>query len=338
MASSTSYHPRRPSQLPRDTPPSPAHSLVPSSCFACAPLSMSISMSPSPISTTIPFEPRSSQSALPTPPSLTPSTPSLSHSPRRTSTLLPRGSTSLRHRISIRPTVAPARTGKNTPPPVSITLAVAPSLIPPHNLPLDPSLPIIPASQPPTAFRSRFRVSRRSTAPPTNVHDENNKSNTFSISPRKGSVHKAAAERILQGHRKPPHPPTSPPLPLIATLMATVPDAPYGNGIAPLARLPSIPSLPRSAKVPPAGQGPEHPSTSAGTLEPIDVRDTLSKCDDPSMSWSLQFWVTIADPLVGTEPNLLNCLVLTASPDPRRLLRLSCLRYAVALDLGHTFR
>ncbi|EIW69920.1 hypothetical protein TREMEDRAFT_38591 [Tremella mesenterica DSM 1558] len=29
----------------------------------------------------------------------------------------------------------------------------------------------------------------------------------------------------------------------------------------------------------------------------MDVRDALSRCEDPTLGWSLQFWVTIADPL-----------------------------------------
>ncbi|WWC92229.1 uncharacterized protein L201_007183 [Kwoniella dendrophila CBS 6074] len=29
----------------------------------------------------------------------------------------------------------------------------------------------------------------------------------------------------------------------------------------------------------------------------LDVRDALAKCEDPTLGWSLQFWVTIADPL-----------------------------------------
>ncbi|OCF54784.1 hypothetical protein L486_07920 [Kwoniella mangroviensis CBS 10435] len=35
-----------------------------------------------------------------------------------------------------------------------------------------------------------------------------------------------------------------------------------------------------------------------GYLPPgLDVRDALAKCEDPTLGWSLQFWVTIADPL-----------------------------------------
>jgi hypothetical protein len=29
------------------------------------------------------------------------------------------------------------------------------------------------------------------------------------------------------------------------------------------------------------------------------VRDALAKCEDPALGWSLQFWVTIADPVVS---------------------------------------
>lgn len=31
----------------------------------------------------------------------------------------------------------------------------------------------------------------------------------------------------------------------------------------------------------------------------LDVRDVLAKCEDPVLGWSMQFWVTIADPLVS---------------------------------------
>jgi hypothetical protein len=31
----------------------------------------------------------------------------------------------------------------------------------------------------------------------------------------------------------------------------------------------------------------------------MDVRDALAKCEDPALGWSLQFWVTIADPVVS---------------------------------------
>nr|ODN96050.1 hypothetical protein L204_03741 [Cryptococcus depauperatus CBS 7855] len=35
-----------------------------------------------------------------------------------------------------------------------------------------------------------------------------------------------------------------------------------------------------------------------GYLPPgLDVKDALAKCEDPTLGWSLQFWVTIADPL-----------------------------------------
>ncbi|WVQ85889.1 hypothetical protein IAT38_008057 [Cryptococcus sp. DSM 104549] len=35
-----------------------------------------------------------------------------------------------------------------------------------------------------------------------------------------------------------------------------------------------------------------------GYLPPgLDVRDALARCEDPTLGWSLQFWVTIADPL-----------------------------------------
>ena len=34
----------------------------------------------------------------------------------------------------------------------------------------------------------------------------------------------------------------------------------------------------------------------------MDVREALAKCEDPALGWSLQFWVTIADPSVSLSP------------------------------------
>jgi hypothetical protein len=31
----------------------------------------------------------------------------------------------------------------------------------------------------------------------------------------------------------------------------------------------------------------------------MDVKDALASCEDPTLGWSLQFWITIADPVVG---------------------------------------
>ena len=31
----------------------------------------------------------------------------------------------------------------------------------------------------------------------------------------------------------------------------------------------------------------------------MDVREALSRCEDPTLDWSMQFWVTIADPVVS---------------------------------------
>lgn len=31
----------------------------------------------------------------------------------------------------------------------------------------------------------------------------------------------------------------------------------------------------------------------------MDVREALSRCEDPTLGWSMQFWVTIADPVVS---------------------------------------
>jgi hypothetical protein len=268
---------------PPVAPSSPAPSIDPPSCFACAPMSSS-NIKPHKLHTT------ANTSHLPTPPS-TPSSPSLVQSQSRRSTLLPRTG-SLRQRISIRPSVAlgaGSGSGKNPPSqPVSITLAIDhPHVVAPSSLsPLDHSDTSRPSSPPPPSayWHRNSTTSRRSST------DEDDDPRT-----RKGSVHKAAAERILKGHRKPPQPPTTP-RPLLATLMATVPVA-GGEALAP-------PSTAQPKKDPDElAQGPKRQSSSGSSTDPIDVREELSKCADPSMAWSMQFWVTIADPLVRVEAN-----------------------------------
>lgn len=309
--------PSRP-RRPRDTlplPSSPAPSFDAPSCFACAPMAQSNNTStlitPSFKQTTTTTT--ASPSTYPSP-SLSPAEQRDNRDHRRTSTLLPRGTSSLRRRI-LRPVVtSPNGTAKSNTaqaPPVSFTLSldhphdVSPSLTPPSPDPSATATSTLATSQPPpSAFRSRFRASRRSSAPAD--HDNNN-SNAGS----KSSIHKAAAERILKGHRKPPIPPTAP-LPLLATLMATMADGGGGgsDAAAPLAPPPSSNGQPTDDLAP---QGSERQTASPSTLAPIDVREALSKCDDPSMSWSLQFWVTIADPLVSIVPR------------PRRIPRRDCI-------------
>ena len=52
-------------------------------------------------------------------------------------------------------------------------------------------------------------------------------------------------------------------------------------------------------------QGRRQSSSVGGAVESLnvlpagmDIRDALAKCEDPGLGWSLQFWVTIADPQV----------------------------------------
>lgn len=47
------------------------------------------------------------------------------------------------------------------------------------------------------------------------------------------------------------------------------------------------------------GSPPEEPR---GGGKGVDVRDALATCEDPALGWSMQFWVTIADPLVCPSP------------------------------------
>lgn len=88
--------------------------------------------------------------------------------------------------------------------------------------------------------------------------------------------HKIAA--TIQHHRPPPRPPIiQPPLNLVAALLGEPGARTNGNGTSP-----------RSAK---SGVSPS-------SITDLNIRDIVSKCEDASMSWSLQFWVTIADPQV----------------------------------------
>ncbi|GMK54712.1 hypothetical protein CspeluHIS016_0112980 [Cutaneotrichosporon spelunceum] len=74
--------------------------------------------------------------------------------------------------------------------------------------------------------------------------------------------------------------------------MATVPDA----GDKALATPPST-AHPNKDPDELAERGPKRLTTNGIYTDQIDVREALSKCVDPSMAWSMQFWVTIADPL-----------------------------------------
>lgn len=100
--------------------------------------------------------------------------------------------------------------------------------------------------------------------------------------------HRKAAAHILKNHRRPPEPPNI--------------DQPF-NLVAALLGEPSYPvkgaartSSPAAARPTSAFTRPPHELAPPG---PMDVRDIISKCEDASMSWSLQFWVTIADPQVS---------------------------------------
>ncbi|BEI80235.1 hypothetical protein CcaverHIS002_0107640 [Cutaneotrichosporon cavernicola] len=73
--------------------------------------------------------------------------------------------------------------------------------------------------------------------------------------------------------------------------MASAPDA-GGKALAP------PPSTAQPKKDPDElAEGPKRQTSNGSTTHQIDVREALSKCVDPSMAWSMQFWVTIADPL-----------------------------------------
>lgn len=54
---------------------------------------------------------------------------------------------------------------------------------------------------------------------------------------------------------------------------------------------------------------PVRTSMSSGILpDGMDVRDALARCEDPGLGWSLQFWITIEDPVVSfmTNPGALS--------------------------------
>jgi hypothetical protein len=44
--------------------------------------------------------------------------------------------------------------------------------------------------------------------------------------------------------------------------------------------------------------------------EGMDVREALAQCEDPALGWSLQFWATIADPVVSLVLMLWSCLLV----------------------------
>jgi len=46
-----------------------------------------------------------------------------------------------------------------------------------------------------------------------------------------------------------------------------------------------------------------------GLPEGMDVREALAQCEDPALGWSLQFWATIADPVVGLVSMFRTCLL-----------------------------
>jgi hypothetical protein len=48
---------------------------------------------------------------------------------------------------------------------------------------------------------------------------------------------------------------------------------------------------------------------SFGLPDGMDVREALAQCEDPALGWSLQFWATIADPVVS----LVWCLTLVSA-------------------------
>ena len=51
------------------------------------------------------------------------------------------------------------------------------------------------------------------------------------------------------------------------------------------------------------------PDQSYGLPEGMDVREALAQCEDPALGWSLQFWATIADPVVSLVQLFSPCLI-----------------------------
>jgi hypothetical protein len=73
-----------------------------------------------------------------------------------------------------------------------------------------------------------------------------------------------------------------------------------------------VAAIPRLQPVYQSGSSGDHGSSSRGRAgvserlgsrgvlpEGMDVQEALARCEDATLGWSLQFWVTIADPLVG---------------------------------------
>lgn len=142
---------------------------------------------------------------------------------------------------------------------------------------------------------------------------------TSSTPRRRGRRASAAAARILDGHRPPPQPPAMQQATqhsLVASLLGTLPvgsDGSPNSSNDGIQHKPSSPgqgaaargrvdvdkaAAPNGANGTGSSAQDEHEPAQPVALSPVDVREMLSHCDDATMSWSLQFWVTIADPLV----------------------------------------
>jgi len=52
------------------------------------------------------------------------------------------------------------------------------------------------------------------------------------------------------------------------------------------------------------GSEPSVSPSQASSPAGMDVREALAKCEDPALGWSMTFWVTIADPVVSSVPDL----------------------------------
>lgn len=108
---------------------------------------------------------------------------------------------------------------------------------------------------------------------------------------------RAKARSILHDHRSPPHPPAHSSMPQPIPLMALLGEGSRRAGAGGVAAVTPTPQT-SSFLLPPG-----HRRASPAPLDdPVDgpesLAESLAVCADPTISWSLQFWVTIADPLV----------------------------------------
>jgi hypothetical protein len=196
------------------------------------------------------------------------------------------------------------------------------ALSPPSDWKPAPRLPR--QDRPPSSYFTRRRSSRASTRYEDVEHLEETAASTRRPQPQHRSSTSSlrrlsirdATNAILQDHRAPPGPPSpsvsvsavemQPPLNLVAALLGEpIPNLQVnGRGDETIrvssSRRRAQQHHQQQIQQPPTPTAPSQTMVPPYTFEdmPVNIRDIVAKCEDASMSWSLQFWVTIADPMV----------------------------------------